>query len=207
MRLMILNMSSLRWEMDQKNYIIHPSKFALWLFILTVIMIFGGMTSAYIVQRGFLKPEQQIIFDLPPMLWTNLAVILGSSVTMQYAVWAGRNGQSRRALLGLLMTFALGIIFLMGQFGAWLQMIESGLPMVDKRRIDNSVSFFYIFTGLHGAHIVAALIVLAVAIYRTGAARIRSGNPYLLYELASIFWHFLTLLWVYLFIFLKYTQS
>ncbi|TAE49714.1 MAG: heme-copper oxidase subunit III [Bacteroidetes bacterium] len=199
-------MSSLSWEMDQRNYIIHPHKFALWLFILTVIMIFGGLTSAYIVQRGFLKPEQQIIFDLPPILWTNLAVILGSSVTMQFAVWAARRNDSQKAIAGLILTFVLGLVFLYGQFNGWNQMVASGLPMVDRRRLDNAVSFFYIFTGLHGLHIVAALIVLLTAMANTAMNRFRPGRKQLTYELTAIFWHFLGLLWIYLFIFLKFTQ-
>ncbi|MDX1905545.1 MAG: heme-copper oxidase subunit III [Bacteroidia bacterium] len=193
-------------ELDQRNYIIHPYKFALWLFILTVIMIFGGLTSAYIVQRSFVGPERQVIFDLPNILWYNLAVILFSSVTMQYAVWTARREDTPKAMLGLVMTFVLGVAFLLGQMRAWGDLVGIGLPMVDQRRIDNSVSYFYIFTGLHGLHIVAALIVLLVALVNTALNNFRPGRRNLTYELTSIFWHFLGLLWVYLFIFLKFTQ-
>lgn len=157
-------MSSLGLEMDQKRYIIHPQKFALWLSIISLIMIFGGLTSAYSVQRSFIADP--IIFDLPPSLWTNLGLILFSSVTMQFAVWSLKRNETQ-ALVGLGMTLILGIFFLIGQWGAWEEMVDSGLYFVDKERQDNSVSFFYIFTGLHGAHIIAGLVALFVIMFRT----------------------------------------
>ena len=200
-------MSAIGLERERSNYIVHPQKFALWLFILTVIMIFGGLTSAYIVQRGFVDTGQQIIFDLPGILWMNLVVIVFSSVPMQYSVWAAKNQDTRKAMLALGMTFVLGVIFLIGQVDAWCAMVESGLPLVDPTRKDNSVSFFYIFTGLHGLHILAALIAVLIAFVRTGLKDFRPGRRALTYELTAIFWHFLGLLWVYLFIFLEFTQN
>ena len=198
-------MSSLSIEMEKRNYIVHPQKFALWLFILTVILIFGGLTSAYIVQRSFVPDP--IVFDLPKIVWYNLAIILFSSVTMQFSVWSSKRNESRKAMFGLTMTMILGVVFLVGQYQAWQQLTDSGLPLVDTTRHDNSVSYFYIFTGLHGAHIIAALIALLIAMIRTSLDNFLPGRKELVYELTSIFWHFLGLLWVYLFIFLQYTQN
>ncbi|MEZ4825795.1 MAG: cytochrome c oxidase subunit 3 [Bacteroidia bacterium] len=201
-------MSAYGIELEKKNYIFHPQKFALWLFILTVIMIFGGLTSAYIVQQSFVKEELRLFFDLPEILWVNLGVILFSSVTMQYAVWVARKNDRSKALAALGMTLILGVVFLIGQVNAWGAMVDSGMPMVDVGRTDNSVSFFYVFTGLHGAHIIGALIVLLVVWIRTALQSYRRvGQRALTYELTGIFWHFLGLLWVYLFIFLKITQN
>lgn len=200
-------MSAVQLEMENRNYLVHPQKFALWLFILTVIMIFGGLTSGYIVQRSFVSADRQIIFDLPPILWTNLILILLSSVSMQFSLWFAKRDEHRNATLTLLMTLGLGIFFLIGQVYAWGDLTESGLPFVDSRRIDNSVSYFYVFTGLHGLHIVAALLVLLVAIVKTARQNFLPGRRILTYEMATIFWHFLGVLWVYLFIFLKYTQA
>ncbi|WNJ16608.1 cytochrome c oxidase subunit 3 [Pontibacter sp. G13] len=192
---------------SKQTYFIHPQKFAMWLFILTIIMIFGGLTSAYIVQRGMVSIDKQIMFDLPSILWQNLAVILLSSVSMQYGVWAAKEGQKQRAAIGLLVTFALGVFFLIGQLDAWSAMTNSGLPFVDQGRPDNSVSFFYIFIGLHGLHIVAGLVVLLVAMIKTAMNTFRPGRGVITYELTAIFWHFLGLLWVYLFFFLMMTQN
>lgn len=201
-------MSAYGIELEKRNYIFHPQKFALWLFILTVIMIFGGLTSAYIVQQSFVSAERRIFFDLPEILWMNLAVILLSSVTMQYGIWVSRKNERNKALIALGLTLGLGVLFLVGQVNAWGAMVESGMPMVDNSRTDNSVSFFYVFTGLHGAHIIGAVIVLSIVFIRTALQNYREvGQRALTYELTGIFWHFLGLLWVYLFIFLKITQN
>lgn len=111
-------MSALGLNTNQRSYIVHPQKFALWLFILTVIMIFGGLTSAYIVQRSFVGEPQQLIFDLPSILWMNLVLIIFSSVPMQFSVWAAKKNDDRKASIGLAMTFILGVVFLLGQIDA-----------------------------------------------------------------------------------------
>ena len=108
-------MSSLNLNMGKRKYIIHPHKFNMWLFILTLIMVFGGLTSAYIVALSFVKPESRILLELPSILVNNLGVILFSSVSMQFAVWMAKRNEDRKALLGLLFTFILGIVFLVGQ--------------------------------------------------------------------------------------------
>lgn len=197
-------MSAFSMEMDNRNFIIHPLKFALWLFILTVIMIFGGFTSAYIVQADALKESERLVYDLPPILWRNLAVILVSSVTIQFAIFAGKRDQNRMSLIGLVMTFVLGLVFLFGQWDAFSQLSVSGLPFVDPERADNSISFFYVITGLHGLHIVAALLVVLFVFLRILTSSFTPKRKALNLELAGTFWHFLGLLWIYLFLFLKF---
>lgn len=192
---------------EQKSYIIHPQKFALWLFIITVIMIFGGLTSAYVVHRGSLAEGEKLFFDLPPILWTNLVVIILSSVSMQFAVRGAAREHKQWAIMGLLATFALGVWFLLGQFQAFVDLTESNLFFVDQTRQDDSVSYFYVITGLHGLHIVAGLIVLMVCLLKTGLTAFKPGRQLISFEMTAIFWHFLGLLWVYLFIFMKYTQA
>jgi cytochrome c oxidase subunit 3 len=193
-------------EIDQRNNGIHPHKFELWLFLLTVIMIFGGLTSAFIVQRGFLSQQQILYFDLPPVLFNNLLLIVASSVPMQYAVWVARRERIPEALAALGLTLLMGIVFLFGQWAAFGQMVASGLPFVDQARKDNSVSFFYVFTGLHGLHIVAALLAVASILYKTAFKRFRPARRPVAYELTATFWHFLGLLWVYLYLFLVFSQ-
>ena len=197
-------MSSFSMDMENRNYIVHPHKFALWLFILTVIMIFGGFTSAYIVQADSLMESQKLTYDLPPILWRNLIVILVSSLTMQFAIYTGKRNQNSLAAAGLGMTFILGIMFLMGQWQAFIDLTQSGLPFVDKTRTDNGVAFFYVLTGLHGVHIVAAIIAVFVVFIQTLIDRFRPGRKGLSFELAGTFWLFLGLLWIYLFLFLKF---
>jgi len=192
--------------LEKKNYIIHPHKFALWLFLITVTMAFAGWTSAYIVQMSFLKTGERIIFQLPDMMWNNLAVILFSSVTMQYAMWTTKKGENRKAAIGLGLTLILGFIFLAGQYQAWA-MMDDALPPVDKGRKDNLVTFFYLFVLLHGLHIVSAIIVLIVNFVRNIRNRLSEERKKRSMELATTFWHFLGVMWVYLFVFMLYTQQ
>lgn len=203
-----MHMASYSVSMDKQNYIVHPQKFALWLFILTVIMIFGGLTSAYIVSRGAVPGDQLILFDLPSILWYNLGVMLVSSITMQFSVWSVKREERNKALMGLGMTFVLGCIFLVGQWDAFKELTASGLPFVDQNRLDDSISYFYVVTGLHGVHIISALVAVLIVLMQTALRQFRDpARRRLVFGMAAIFWHFLGLLWVYLFIFLKYTQN
>ncbi len=190
-------------SMGKSSYIIHPYKFNLWLFILSLIMVFGGLTSAYIVARSMV--DQPEFFDLPKVLWYNTALILVSSVTMQMAAWAARRGEEKRALLGLVMTFILGNVFLVGQWQGFLDMTAVGNYFVNSSQ-DKSVSFFYVLTGLHALHIVSALVVVLVTLIKTVLKSFKPGRKVLTYEISATFWHFLDLLWVYLFLFLLFTQ-
>ncbi len=191
-------------EKEKRNYIVHPYKFNLWLFLLTVIMVFGGLTSAYIVALSFVDEGNRIFFTLPRILWQNLAVILFSSITMQYAVWAVKRGETKKAMISLILTFILGVVFLVGQLAAWKDLtFLQDLPFVDPARKDNSVTFLYVFTFLHGLHIVAALIALLVTLIQTSLNHFYTHRG-LAYELTGTFWHFLGLLWIYLFVVLYY---
>ncbi|MEM6765003.1 MAG: cytochrome c oxidase subunit 3 [Bacteroidota bacterium] len=193
---------------DEKRYLVHPYKFNVWLFIMSIIMIFGGLTSAYMVDIA-MKPDDRLFFRIPSILWTNLATILVSSITIQYAAWAERKGDIPKALVGLGLTLFLGLIFLWGQVKAWGIMTEGGLPFVDSSRRDNSASFFYILTGLHGLHVVGTLFVLIYTFIKTGLNNFKNGKESrrITFEVTITFWHFLSLLWVFLLVVIWMTQN
>lgn len=191
----------------QQRFIVHPYKFNLWLFILTSIMTFGAFTSAYIVSRSFVPVSQIVIFTVPNIVKINTLLLIVSSIVVQFSVWSVKRNEDGRALIGLIMTLILGIAFLFGQWNAWGQMVESGLHFVNKTRKDSSVSFFYIFSGLHGVHIVGALCVVLYGIIKTYLNNFKIGNKVLTYEIIATFWHFLGLLWIYLYFFIVYTQK
>ena len=192
-------------SLEEKTYIIHPHKFLLWLFLVTVTMAFAGWTSAYVVQMSFVKPAERIFFQLPNLLWNNLAVILLGSISIQYALWACKREEHRKAFLALLITAILGVLFLIGQVEAW-KIMAADLPPVDKGRKDNLIAFFYLFVLVHGLHIVAAIIAVIVAAVRMFRVQIPQPRMVRSTELTLIFWHFLTVVWIYLFVFLQVTQ-
>jgi cytochrome c oxidase subunit 3 len=175
----------------------NPKKFALWLFMVSVCMMFGGWTSAYIVKRG--EPGWSS-FELPEQFWINTVLIALSSITMVWAQRSARHDELERAKLALGITTFLGLGFLVGQWLAWEKMVEMNYYFSGMGS-NTSSSFIYVLTGVHGLHIVSGVVVLAVVLVKTFRYKVHSRNM-LSMELCSMYWHFLGVLWLYLFVFL-----
>lgn len=172
----------------------HPKKFAMWLFIVTVVMIFAAFTSAHIVRQA---SGNWLEYDLPSLFWTTSIIIIVSSGSMHWAYLSAKRNDFVKVRIALSITFALGMAFLIGQFMAWGQMVDAGVFFVG----NPAGSFLYIFTGLHGLHLVAAVIYLLYLLISSFKLKVNSENM-LNMEMCSTFWHFLGGLWIYLFIFL-----
>ena len=175
----------------------NPKKFALWLFIVSVMMLFGAWTSAYIVKRG--EPGWSS-FELPGQFWVNTAIIILSSVTMVWAQASARKDRLEQTKLALGITTLLGVTFLVGQWFAWGQMVEMNYYFAGSGS-NSSSSFIYVLTGFHGLHIISGVVVLVIALIATFRYKVHSRNM-LRMELCSTYWHFLGGLWLYLFVFL-----
>lgn len=172
----------------------HPKKFALWLFIVTVVMIFAAFTSAHIVRQA---DGDWLIYDMPKMLWYTSGIILVSSVFMQWAYWAAKKDKPEQVKIALAVTNVLGILFLIGQLKAWDELVANDVFFVG----NPAGSFMYVFTGIHGAHLISGVIFLIYMLISAFRYRVHSKNM-LNMEMATTWWHFLGGLWIYLFIFL-----
>lgn len=172
----------------------HPKKFALWLFIVTVVMIFAAFTSAHIVRQA---DGDWLIYDIPSMLWYTSGIILLSSVFMQWAYIAAKKDKLEQVKIALTVTTALGIVFLFGQLQAWDQLVDAGVFFVG----NPAGSFMYIFTGIHGVHLISGVIYLIYMLISSFRYKVHSKNM-LNMEMSATWWHFLGGLWIYLFIFL-----
>lgn len=190
---------------DEKKYVIHPAKFTLWIFIVTIILFFGGLTSAYIVSKG-IESEKDMwhFFELPTMLWYNTAVIIVSSIMLQVGLWGARRGDFGRTKTGYGLTFLLGLLFLVGQVVAWTILDEEGVLWGAGG--SNSGNYLYILTAVHGLHIIAGLIYVGVVLFQMSKGKYKPGKIVGI-ENCATFWHFLGLLWLYLFIFLLMNQG
>lgn len=185
-------------EQPEPTLGMHPRRFALWLFIVSIVMIFASMTSAYIVRKGQGNWTQ---FELPEVLWASTWVIIASSFSIQLAYFAGRAGKKNLLKLLMLGTFALGIVFLALQYQSWLRLLQINIYFDG----NPSGSFLYVLTGLHAFHLVTGLVYLGIV---TGMAlfnKVKSDNVDL--ELVAIYWHFLDLLWLALFGFLVWSHG
>ncbi len=174
---------------------VNPRKFIVWLFIVAIVMLFAGLTSAYIVRQG---DGNWLKFKLPSVFWLTSGIIVLSSVTMQMAYRAAKKDNLERIKLFLSATFILGILFLAGQYYSWVQLVHEDVFLVG----NPSGSFLYILTGLHGLHIVSGLIFLLIMLVASYRFKVHSKNLVSM-EMCSTYWHFLGGLWIYLFIFLN----
>lgn len=181
-------------EEPQKPLSMAPKKFGMWLFLVSVFMLFMSLTSAYIVRQA---DGNWTIFDLPSMFWLTTVVILLSSVTMQWAYFAARKDNMSTTRLMVTLTFVLGVVFLVGQFYGWKELVLDRVYLVG----NPSGSFVYVITGLHGLHIISALVYVAILLVAVGRGKVHSRRL-LSIEMCATYWHFLGVLWLYLFVFL-----
>jgi cytochrome c oxidase subunit III len=181
-------------EESKKTLSMNPKKFAMWLFIASVIMLFAAWTSAYIVRRA---EGNWVYFDLPSLFTYTTVLILLSSVTMQWAYFAAKKDNLEMVKIAVGITAVLGVSFLIGQFIAWKELVNQSIHLVG----NPSGSFVYVITGFHGLHIVSAVIFLLIVLNSTFKYKIHSKNMAQL-EMCTTYWHFLGGLWLYLFVFL-----
>lgn len=186
-------------EEPRKPISMHPKKFAMWLFLATVGMLFASWTSAYIVRQA---EGNWLYFELPALFYITTGIILVSSVTMQLAFFAAKKDNIIRVKRLTWITALLGIAFLAGQFAGWRMLVQQSVYFVG----NPSGSFLYVLTGFHGLHVVSAIIYVLIVLRSAMTGKIHSKNTAQI-EMCTTYWHFLGGLWVYLFIFLLLNQQ
>lgn len=144
-------------EEATKPLAMHPKKFALWIFIASVLMIFAALTSAYIVRQA---DGNWMLFDLPDSFWITSVIILASSVTMHWAYWSAKKDNLEATKLAISLTSVLGLAFLIGQYIAWGDLVERNVYFVG----NPSGSFVYVLSGLHGLHIIGGVVFLFIVL-------------------------------------------
>ena len=177
----------------------HPQKFALWLFIVTVMMIFAAMTSAHIVRQA---DGNWLSYDMPQMLTISTIIIALSSGFLHWAYMSAKKDKLAQLKLAMTGAVVLGLAFLATQFAAWGQLVDAGVYFVG----NPGGSFMYVITGLHGAHLISGVIYLIYVLVQTFRFKVHAKNM-LNMEMCTTYWHFLGGLWVYLFIFLYLNHS
>jgi cytochrome c oxidase subunit III len=178
----------------QATLAMDPIKFILWLFLVTIIMLFASQTSAYLVRRA---EGNWLEFEMPRIFWFSTGVLLLSSAAMQWAYQAAKKDQFKQLKIAISITFVLGLAFLWMQFEGWKELVRMNVYFVG----NPSGSFFYVFTGLHGFHIITGLIVLFVSLTAALKMRVHAKNLRRI-QICATYWHFLDILWLYLFVFL-----
>src|SRR5215203_2139082 len=177
----------------QQQNKIHPHKFAMWVAIASILMMFAGLTSAYIVKSGQANWQE---VRTPNIFWFSTAVLVISSITMQTALRAIKHramGQYRSLLL---LTLVLGIVFVVLQYIGFRWLWSHGVHFEGA----GAGQFLYIIFGLHAIHVLGGIIALVIMAARQyfGKTKNYSTTPV---EIISIYWHFVDILWLYLIVF------
>ena len=179
--------------MEQRKKI-HPHKFTLWVGIGSLLMMFAGLTSAYIVKRNLANWQT---FDLPHFFWFSTAAILLSSLTIFLAGKAFKQREMKKYRSLLIATLVLGVIFIVFQLLGFQQLYAKEITLTG----NVSYSFMYVIVFLHAAHVVGGLVALIVLFAGAFSKKTRTYNSVPV-ELVSTYWHFVDILWIYLLIFL-----
>ncbi len=171
----------------------------LYIGIVSIVMLFAGLTSAYVVRAD---NGNWLVFKLPDIILISTALIISSSLTMFVAQRAIKKNNLKLTALSLFITLALGIGFFCTQFAGWKELTAQGIYFMGKQS-NASGSFLYLIALVHLFHMIGGLIALTVSLTKTLLKKYSSSN-YQGIELTAIYWHFLDILWVYLFLFLYF---
>jgi cytochrome c oxidase subunit 3 len=185
---------------DQKRKI-HPHKFTLWVAIGSILMMFAGLTSAYIVKRS---QASWLMLEIPVIFWYSTAAILASSVTIQLSLKALKAREMMAYKRWLMITAVLGVLFLVLQIVGFKQFSANDIRLIGAGS-NASYSFLLAISGLHGLHVLGGVIALVVIAIQALRVATRSYNTVPL-EVAATYWHFVDALWIYLFIFFNWMK-
>ena len=184
------------------------SQLGMWAFLVTEVLFFGGMFTAYIVYRALYTRAFEGASNLLDIRLgaLNTAVLILSSLTMAIAVWAAAQGRKNMIIGFLVLTIVLGSIFLGVKFVEYKQKFEhnevpgphyvvpEGLP----RQTEMFFSLYFCMTGLHALHMVigVGLLTWLIAKTRKGAFTVEYNTPV---EIVGLYWHFVDIIWIFLF--------
>lgn len=181
-------------SVEQKK--IHPYKFNLWLGLGSIIMMFAGLTSAYIVKRSQQGWES---FTLPRIFLYSTIVILVSSVTIQVALKAFKEREMPRYRLFFAITAILGTLFVIMQIIGFYKFHAQGMEMIGIGS-KAAYSFVLAIAGLHIVHVLGGVVALIIIFLKAFSSTKRNYDT-IPVEVVTTYWHFVDILWVYLFVF------
>jgi len=176
-----------------KDYSPPPASTGIWVVLFAITMTFAAFTSALIVRKGSLDWRH---FTLPSVLYLNTLVLFASSITLELSrrrvatYMGGVRNQAAHPARWLYITLFLGLMFVAGQYVAWLQLKAEGFYLAT----NPSSSFFYVLTAAHALHVLGGLGGLIYVIRKLSQSALRRSTL----NATSHYWHFMDVLWLYL---------
>ena len=188
---------------DQQRKKIHPHKFSLWVGMASILMMFAGFTSAYIVKRS--DGNNWLEFTLPPVFWYSTGVILLSSLTIYLAAKAFKDRNMVRYRALITVTAVLGVLFTILQWSGFQFLQDHGVKLIGSNS-NPAGSFLGVITGVHMLHVLGGVVVLIVLFARAFNTQ-RKNYSSVPIEVASAYWHFVDAIWIYLFVFFNIVSN
>ncbi|MDO6674378.1 cytochrome c oxidase subunit 3 [Tenacibaculum gallaicum] len=173
----------------------------LWISMISMVMFFAGLTSAYVVS---MNREDWVTFDLPQAFYISTVLIVLSSITLFFSQKLLKKDNIQASFTLLLVTLVLGLGFVWYQYVGFNELKAVGLYFTGPESTV-STSFIIGITFMHILHLLAGVIVLLVVIYNHFKKKY-SSTDMLGFELGAIFWHFVDVLWIYLFFFFYFIR-
>lgn len=171
----------------------HPHKFTLWVAIGSILMMFAGLTSAFIVKSNQVNWKPVTV---PKIFWVSTAMIVLSSLTIQMALRSFKQREMNRYRVLMLVTLVLGLAFLAFQWAGFNELWDQRITFKGA----GAGQFLYVIFGLHALHViggVVALLIMSIKAFFSNT-KLYSAVPV---EVAATYWHFVDVLWIYLLIF------
>ncbi|WP_341220314.1 cytochrome c oxidase subunit 3 [Polaribacter atrinae] len=173
----------------------------LWISMISMVMFFAGLTSAYVIS---MERDDWVTFNLPQSFYISTILIVTSSITLFLSQKFLKNDKRQLSLVFVVITLLLGVGFVWQQYVGFNQLKSVGLFFTGPESTV-STSFIIGITFMHVLHLLAGLLVLLVVIYNHFKYKYKSDNM-LGFELGAIFWHFVDILWIYLFFFFYFIR-
>lgn len=181
--------------MNQQQKKLHPHKFILWVAIASIVMMFAGLTSAFIVKSNMVGWRQ---IEMPKIFWVSTAVIVASSLTVQMAVRSLRQRDMKLYRLLTAITFVLGMTFVGMQWLGFKEIWDQ--QHITFKGVAGPGQFLYVIFGLHAVHVIGGVIALMILFIKAFFGKTKTYSPVPI-EVAATYWHFVDLLWIYLLVF------
>tara|TARA_B100000927_G_scaffold138528_1_gene111770 strand:+ start:3517 stop:4086 length:570 start_codon:yes stop_codon:yes gene_type:complete len=170
----------------------NPRIFIVWIFMISISMIFVSLISAYIVKKG--EPGGFNV-DLPTMFYYSTVVVILSSIFKQLSYFASKKDNFKSQKIYLLLSLITGVLFLVTQYLGWVQLVGGGVYFVGHP----DGSFIYVLSGVHAFHLISGLFFI-IYVFRKAVNLDIHSKSMIFIEMSTTYWHFLGGLWLYLFI-------
>ena len=188
----------------ESNYRVEPQKLTLWLLIVASVMLFAAFTSAFLVSKpDAINKNTWTVFDLPITFLFSLITVIISSGTIFWAYRAAKRDEITQVKVFSALTLLMGGLFCAFQFLGYQDLVSRGLFFVNPNPEDISVSFVYVITAAHVLHVFGGMVLLAVLLVRSFQYKVHKKSLTFAY-VAHTYWHFVGLLWIYLYLFLYF---